>query len=117
MSRIAPRPVINEIVGTWSVQPGMTFEVAVDNDGCVWIVESCPVGVQYWTVDQAADLTAGCNTRPALDEAVALGRERQSLDRLPSLLVFDAELETAVSASFGDQRRFATAPRRHLARI
>ena len=116
MSRIAPKPVINEIVGTWTVQPEMTFEVAVDTEGRIWIAESCPVGTQYWTLEQAAGLTAGSRTRCALQEAVALGRERESLDHLPSLPVFDAELEAAISASPSRLHRTASSSR-HLARI
>jgi hypothetical protein len=94
----------------------MTFAVAEDSEGRLWIEESCPVGTHYWTVEQAAELSSGCNTRYALDEAVALGRDRQSLDHLPTLPIFDGELEAAVSAAPGRMHRTATRAR-HFARV
>ena len=116
MSRIAPKPVISQVVRTWCVQPGMTLAVAEDNQGRLWIEESCPVGTHFWTVEQAAELSLGCRTQAALQEAVALARERQSLDHLPTLPPFDAELESAVSAAPARLHRTAVTSDNHLAR-
>ncbi len=113
MSRIAPKPIISQIVRTWDIQPGLTFAVVEDIDGHLWIEESCPVGTHYWTVEQAAALPAGIRTQRALDEAVALGCDRLSLDHLPTLPVFEDEPLAAPVRS----RRTASAPDRHLARV
>lgn len=99
MSRISPKPVINQVVRTWRVQPGMTFAVVEDIEGRTWIVESCPAGTHFWSVAQAAELNPGLRTRRALQEAVLVGREHSQLDRLPSLPAYDAELEAAVSGT------------------
>ena len=88
MSRIAPKPTISQVVRTWDVQPGMTYAVVEDIDGRLWIEESCPVGTQYWTVEQAAELPTGPRTQAALNEAVALACDRLSLDHLPTLPFF-----------------------------
>ena len=116
MSRIAPKPNIRQVVRTWNVQPGMIFAVAEDTEGRLWIEESCPVGTHYWTEEQAAELLPGHSTRRALEEAVALIRDRVSLDRLPNLPIFDAELETVISSAPSRSHRTA-ASRRHLARV
>jgi hypothetical protein len=111
MSRISPKPVINQMVRAWRVQPGMTFAVVEDIEGNTWIVESCPAGTHFWTVAQAAELNPGLRTRRALQEAILVGRERAELNRIPSLPVYDAELEAAVSSA--PQPR--PAPRRRVA--
>jgi hypothetical protein len=116
MSGISPKPNIRQVVRTWNVQPGMIFAVAEDTEGRLWIEESCPVGTHYWTVEQAAELLPGYSTRRALEEAVALGRDRQLLDRLPTLPLFDAELETAISAAPSRLHRTGVSGR-NLARV
>src|SRR5690349_20760926 len=72
MSRIAPKPIVCQVVRTWDVPPAMRFAVVEDIESRLWIEESCPVGTHYWTVEQAAELPAGARTRRALEEAVAL---------------------------------------------
>ena len=113
MSRIAPKPVISQVVRTWDVQPGMTFAVVEDIDGRIWIQESCPVGTQYWTVEQAAELPEGQRTQRALQEAVALGCERLSLYQLPKLPTLGSDAHAAPVRS----RRAASTPDRRLARV
>ena len=56
MSRIAPKPIVSQIVRTWDVPPAMSFAVVEDIEGRFWIEKSCPVGTHYWTVQQAAEL-------------------------------------------------------------
>lgn len=113
MSRIAPKPIISQVVRTWDVQPGMTYAVVEDIDGRLWIEESCPVGNHYWTVEQAASLPAGIRTRRALEEAIALACDRLSLDRLPTLPNFD-EAPRSVPAH---SRRTVCTQDRRLARV
>lgn len=107
MSRIAPKPIIRQIVRKWCVEPGMSYAVAEDMEGRLWIEQSCPIGTHYWTIEQAAQLASGGRTERAIQEAVALGCERIALDRMPSLPAFDAELESAISGA--PQRRHRTA--------
>ncbi len=113
MSRIAPKPVISQVVRTWKLQPELTVAVVEDMDGGLWIEEKCPVGTQYWTIEQAAELAVGTRSGRALDEAVMLGCERLALNRLPALPVFGAELE----ASPRRCRRAPCAVDRRLARV
>lgn len=74
MSSIAPKPIIKDALQTWRVAPGMTYALVLDVEQNIWIVESCPVGTQFWTVEQAAQLSQGSRTRAALQEAVRAGR-------------------------------------------
>jgi hypothetical protein len=114
MSRIAPKPVISQIIRKWSIEPGLTFAVAEDVDGRLWVEESCPVGTHYWTVEQAAQLATGCRSERALQEAVSLACERRSLDHMPTLPAFDGELESAIAAAPGRRRRIAVRSNRPL---
>ena len=113
MSRIAPTPSIRLTLRKWSVDPGMSYAVVEDTEGRTWIEQSSPVGTQYWTVEQAAQLPTGHRTKRALDEAVALGCERLSLHRIPSLPRLDSVPMTSPVRS----RRTACAPDRRLARV
>ena len=90
----------------------MTYAVVEDIDGRLWIEESCPVGTHYWTVEQAAALPAGIRTRRALDEAIALSCDRQSLNQLPTLPTFNEAPLSAPARS----RRTACVQDRHLVR-
>ena len=118
MSRISPKPVISQTVRSWSVDPGMTLAVSEDNTGRLWIEQSCPVGTQYWTVEQAAALANGSRTGRALQEAITFCCDRQSLDRLPTLMpLFDAELESAIAREPGRSRRSACTADSRLARV
>lgn len=74
MSSIAPKPIIKDALQTWRVMPGMTYALVLDIEQNIWIVESCPAGTQFWTVEQAAQLSHGSRTRAALQEAVRAGR-------------------------------------------
>lgn len=74
MSLVSPKPIIVRVVRTWHVAPDMTFILVEDVEGRVWIVESCPVGTQCWTIAQAAELPQGSRTGQALQEAICEGR-------------------------------------------
>jgi hypothetical protein len=89
MSRIAPKPIIADVLQTWRVPQGMVYSLVADVEQNVWIVESCPAGTHFWTVEQATQLPQGSRTRAALQEAVRLGR----------LL----EKETRVARAYGQQ--------------
>lgn len=74
MSSIAPKPIIKDALQTWRVMPGMTYALVLDIEQKVWIVESCPAGTHFWTVEQATQLSQGIRTRAALQEAIRAGR-------------------------------------------
>ncbi len=74
MSRVAPKPIIAEVLRTWRVSPGMIYSLVADIERNVWIVETCPAGTQFWTLHQAAQLPQGSRTRAALQEALQEGR-------------------------------------------
>ncbi len=78
MSRVTRKPIISEVHKTWRVVPGMVYALAVDIERNVWIVESCPVGTHFWTVQEAKQLPQGSRTRAALHEAI---REGSLLER------------------------------------
>lgn len=73
VSRIAPKPMIARVVQTWDVPPGLKIALVEDVEKCVWIVESCPVGTQFWTLAQAQELPQSGRTGHALRAAVAAG--------------------------------------------
>ncbi len=74
MSRIAPKPIIADVLQTWRVPQGMIYSLVADVEQNVWIVETCPAGTHFWTVEQAAQLPQGSRTRATLQEAVRQGR-------------------------------------------
>ena len=83
MSLISPKPVIANVITAVKVSPGMTFSLIEDVERRAWIMESCPVGTQFWTVDQAAELPQGARTGPALREIISAARahiDSQSVD-------------------------------------
>jgi hypothetical protein len=75
MSRITPKPIIARVAETWRVPPGMTFAVVEDMEQTVWVVQSCPAGTQFWTVEQFANLPQGRATRKAMKAALELSRK------------------------------------------
>ena len=77
MSRIAPKPIIARVIKTWRVLPGMTFALVEDMERSVWVVQSCPAGTQFWTVEQAENLPQGRHTGHALKAAIALGKTHE----------------------------------------
>ena len=79
MNLRTPQPNIERTLHTWNVPPGMTFALVEDCEGILWIREACPIGVHYWTLAQAAELTQGTRTRPILQEAVREGRRLEAL--------------------------------------
>lgn len=73
MSLRSPKPIIARVVQKWQVAPGMLFALVEDLERNTWIVESCPAGTHFWTVDQASRLPRGARTGLALQEAVQRG--------------------------------------------
>lgn len=122
MTKISPKPIIARTVQTWRVLPGMTFALVEDIEHRVWIVESCPVGTQFWTVAQAEQLPKGARTREALREAIRAGhaleqekapyrplKRNPQRETLPSydiptryVLPLDRKRQTARSREFAD---------------
>ena len=87
VSRLSPKPIIAQVYKTWHLPVGMSFSLVEDLERHVWIVKSCPVGTQVWSVEQAELLPRGAHTRRPLREAVQLGRETCSAEtpRCPCL--------------------------------
>ena len=77
MSRIAPKPIIARVIKTWKVLPGMTFALVEDMEQTVWIVESCPAGTHFWSVEQAQNLPQGRHTGYVLKAAIASGKTHE----------------------------------------
>ena len=75
MSRIAPKPIIAQVVQTWRLAAGMSFTLVRDIEGAVWIVESCPAGTRFWTPEQAAQLSQGRHTGTAIRTACRRAEE------------------------------------------
>ncbi|MBC7527504.1 MAG: hypothetical protein H7308_08125 [Chthonomonadaceae bacterium] len=85
MTRVSPKPIIGKAIQTWKVAPSMTYALVRDLEGTLWIVESCPVGTQFWTLEQAENLASGKRSRMALREAIVQGNlilREQSAKRL-----------------------------------
>lgn len=85
MRSILPKPIIARVLQTWRVPPGFQVSLVDDLEGNPWVVESCPAGTQFWTLDQASDFVANSRSGRAFTEAVALGRKRYVAAE-PSLL-------------------------------
>jgi hypothetical protein len=77
MSLMSPKPIIAHVHRTWRVPPGMTYAVVEDVESRVWVVESCPAGTHFWTVDQTLRLPQGAKTRRVLQEVIREGRRRE----------------------------------------
>ncbi|HLK56854.1 MAG TPA: hypothetical protein VKU00_09830 [Chthonomonadaceae bacterium] len=84
MSLISPKPIIARTHQTWRIPPGMVIALIEDLEHRLWVVETCPAGTQFWTLEQAADLELGTHTRGALQEAVRLGRQVQQAQAIAS---------------------------------
>lgn len=78
MSSLSPKPIIAHVYRRWRVPPGLTFALVQDVERRIWVVESCPVGTQFWTVEQAAQLPQGLRTRRVLQEAIRAGRRLEA---------------------------------------
>lgn len=70
MSRIAPKPIISNVLGTWDVPPGMKIALVQDIECQLWIIESCPAGTHFWTLAQAQMLPQSGRTGAALRNAI-----------------------------------------------
>jgi hypothetical protein len=55
----------------------MIYALVADMEQNLWVVESCPAGTRFWTLEQAADLSQGPRTHRALQEILNLGRTMQ----------------------------------------
>lgn len=80
-----PKPIIANVLKSLRVPPGMIYALVADLEQNLWVVESCPAGTRFWTLEQAADLPQGARTHRALLEILNLGREtlrqKQAADR------------------------------------
>lgn len=74
MSRLFAKPIIACVLKTWRLEPGMTYALVEDLSREVWIVESCPAGTHFWTLDQAQELASRSITGRVLQTAVRMGR-------------------------------------------
>jgi hypothetical protein len=72
-----PKPIIAQVLRTLRVPPGMIYALVADMEQNLWVVESCPAGTRFWTLEQAADLSQGPRTHRALQEILNLGRTMQ----------------------------------------
>jgi hypothetical protein len=72
-----PKPIIAQVLRTLRVPPGMIYALVADMEQNLWVVESCPAGTRFWTLEQAADLSQGPRTHRALQEILNLGRTIQ----------------------------------------
>lgn len=74
---VTPKPIIAQVLRTLRVPPGMIYALVTDIEQNLWVVESCPAGTRFWTLEQAADLSQGPRTHRALQEILNLGRTTQ----------------------------------------
>ncbi|MCW3097743.1 MAG: hypothetical protein JWL77_3361 [Chthonomonadaceae bacterium] len=72
-----PKPIIAQVLRTLRVPPGMIYALVADMEQNLWVVESCPAGTRFWTLEQAADLSQGPRTHRALQDILNLGRTMQ----------------------------------------
>ncbi len=75
----APRPILQQALQTWRIEPGMLIALAQDMEGQLWVVENCPAGSWCWTIEQAKQLSGNSKTGMAFREAVRAGRRLQRL--------------------------------------
>ncbi len=108
MSRMNPKPIIAEVHKTWRVAPGMVFALVVDMERNIWIVESCPVGTHFWTVQEAKQLPQGNRTRTALKEAIHEGTLLQKETQTALEYVRRVAKEDAPKSSGKSSRPFVT---------
>ena len=74
---VTPKPIIAQVLRSLRVPPGMVYALVNDLEQNLWVVESCPAGTRFWTLEQAADLSQGPRTHRALQEILNLGRATQ----------------------------------------
>lgn len=55
----------------------MIYALVTDMEQNLWVVESCPAGTRFWTLEQASELSQGPRTHRALQEILNLGRAAQ----------------------------------------
>jgi len=72
-----PKPIIAQVLRSLRVPPGMIYALVNDIEQNLWVVESCPAGTRFWTLEQAAELSQGPRTHRALQEILNLGRTEQ----------------------------------------
>ena len=72
-----PKPIIAQVLRSLRVPPGMVYALVNDLEQNLWVVESCPAGTRFWTLEQAAELSQGPRTHRALQEILNLGRTVQ----------------------------------------
>ena len=72
-----PKPIIAQVLRSLRVPPGMIYALVNDIEQNLWVVESCPAGTRFWTLEQAVDLSQGPRTHRALQEILNLGRTVQ----------------------------------------
>ena len=72
-----PKPIIAHVLRTLRVPPGLIYALVTDIEQNLWVVESCPAGTRFWTLEQAAELSQGPRTHRALQEILNLGRMAQ----------------------------------------
>jgi hypothetical protein len=80
---VTPKPIIAQVLRTLRVPPGMVYALVADLEQNIWVVESCPAGTRFWTLEQAAELSHGPRTHRALQEILNLGRETQRRKQAP----------------------------------
>ncbi len=71
------KPIIAHVLQTQRVPPGLIYALVTDIEQNLWVVESCPAGTHFWTLEQAADLSQGSRSHRALQEILNLGRATQ----------------------------------------
>lgn len=110
MSEISPKPVIANVIRVWDVPPGMTFSLVEDAERRIWIMEACPVGTHFWSVEQAAELPQGARTGSALREIISAAHQHIEAQRLARI-----EEETALptsSEALKNQQNYRISPLR-----
>ncbi len=114
MSRIVQKPIIARVIQTWRVLPGMTFACVEDMEQNVWVVQSCPAGTQFWTVEQAENLPQGRQTGKILKTAIALGKthERSLAERKAALFAAKSHVQPEPTRRRSVPTRQPIAPQR-----
>lgn len=121
MSRIAPKPIIARVAQTWDVPPGMKIALVEDVEKRVWIVESCPAGTHFWTLEQTHSLPQSGRTGHALRAAVAAGyallsaREQAAVTVTPQIPVAPVTPVSPVMPAYREERH-PLAGRRNVVR-
>ena len=83
MSNVAPKPVINKVVATYKLPMNTELSLVEDIDSRLWIRESCPVGVHYWTLEQSATISLEGQKGDAFRAALRAAKRHMRLARIP----------------------------------